>query len=157
MQSKAASARCSSARARPPPTFTTASVKGLETAQQSGRIPVSDGPQPTISPAPLPPTSFLPPIGSSLVQDYSLSQGLEGWDSGMYLWIPSRRCLCVCDNRTLPPQAACGAKGIMWALALTQPTPPLRPKAHLHPHGATARDAGTHQQLPPGGQRPPAQ
>ena len=41
----------------------------------------------------------------------------------MHLWIPARRCLCVCDSRTLPPQAACGAEGTIWALALAQPSP----------------------------------
>ena len=41
----------------------------------------------------------------------------------MHLWMPARRCLCVCDSRTLPPQAACGAEGTIWALALAQPTP----------------------------------
>lgn len=42
-------------------------------------------------------------------------------------------------------------------LGLSPAHPTLRPKSHSRPHAATARDAGTHQQLLPGGQRPPEQ
>lgn len=58
--------------------------------------------------------------------DYAMDQASEKWDSGnrggRYLWIPSRRCLCVCDSRTLPPQAACVAEGT--AQAWPQLSPP---------------------------------
>ena len=84
-------------------------------------------PQSIISPTSLPSASFPYFHLSSLAQEYSLDQGFEGCRSGCgghpHLWIPARRCLCVCDNRTLPPQAACGAEGAIWALALAQPTP----------------------------------
>ena len=42
-----------------------------------------------------------------------------------------------------------------FGLSSAQPT--LGPKSHSRPRAATAHDAGTHQQLLPGDQRPPEQ
>lgn len=104
----------------------------LTPAQQSRRTAMSA----TQTPSPNQPSLQSPshPCLSPLPLDgdCSMDQGYEWWDSGSgscrHLWIPSRRRLCVCDSRALPPQAACGAEGAAWVWPWLSPA---HPQAHI--------------------------
>lgn len=93
-----------------------------------------------------------PPSALTIARTRDVKRGSRGGCA--HLWIPARRCLCVRDIRTLPPQAACGAGGTVWVLASVLPALPPGPKSHSHPRATRVRGAGKRQQLHPGGQRP---
>lgn len=86
--------------------------------------------------SPLPPQA---PQFVTMVRTPDLKGGI--WEGGcVHLWIPSRRCLCVRDSRTLPPQAACEAGEQHGSCPQWSPPYPLDPSlthVHMEPQSVT--------------------